>query len=90
MLEQKISSDFLNILKEELIPAMAQHQYKPAVMPVDLILGMSGCHSTFLNLFKTIAGQYGVSLYQLITAVSKLDRKAPSKEWFERIAETLR
>lgn len=80
----------LQYLDEELIPAMAQHQYKPAVMPVDLILGMSGCHSTFLNLFKTVADRYGVSLYQLITAVSKLDRKAPSKELIERIAETLR
>lgn len=79
----------LQYLDEELIPAMAQHQYKPAVTPVDLVLGMSGCHSTFLGLFKSIADQYGVSLYQLITSVSKLDRKAPSKELIERIAETL-
>ncbi len=80
----------LQYLDDELIPSMAQHQYKPAVMPVDLVMGMSGCHSTFLNLFKTVADQYGVSLYQLIVAVSKLDRKAPSKELIERIAEALR
>lgn len=79
----------LRYLDEELIPAMAQHHYKPAVMPVDLVLGMSGCHSTFLNLFKSVTDQYGVSLYRLITAVSKLDRKAPSKELIESIVEIL-
>ena len=79
----------LRYLDEELIPAMAQHHYKPAVSPTDLVMGMSGCHSTFLKLFQSVAEQYGVSLYSLITEVSKLDRKAPAKELIGEIAAAL-
>ena len=93
--QQKLSTGvdlwgLLQYLDEELIPAMAQYNYKPAVAPIDLVLGMSGCHSNFLGMFKSVAEAYGVSLYQLITRVSSVDRKAPPKDLLESIAATLK
>lgn len=80
----------LQYLDESLIPAMEQYDYRPAVKPVDLILGMAGCHSTFLGLFQRIAREMQVPLYPLILQVSKLDQKAPSEALIREIAESLR
>ena len=80
----------LQYLDEALIPAMEQYDYRPAVKPVDLILGMAGCHSTFLGLFQRIAKEMDVPLYPLILQVSKLDQKAPSEALIREIAETLK
>lgn len=79
----------LQYLDEELIPAMAQYDYRPAITPTDLILGMSGCHSTFLGTFKRIASEQNVPLYQLIAKVSEIDRKSPSEELIYAIAAQL-
>lgn len=80
----------LQYLDESLIPTMEQYDYRPAVKPVDLILGMAGCHSTFLGLFQRIAKEMQVPLYPLILQVSKLDQKAPSEALIREIAESLR
>lgn len=80
----------LQYLDTLLIPAMEHYHYRPAVKPLDLILGMTGCHSSFLNLFKNIADQTGVPLYPLITQVSALDRKTPSEALILEVAKKLK
>lgn len=79
----------LQYLDMSLIPAMAEYDYRPAVKPVDLILGMAGGHSTFLGLFQRIAKEMNVPLYPLILQVSKADQKAPSEALIREVAETL-
>lgn len=77
----------LQYLDDSLIPAMERYEYHTAVKPQDLILGMSGCHSTFLGMFQRIAQQMQVPLYPLIMKVSALDQKAPSEDLICRVAE---
>ena len=79
----------LHYLEEELIPAMEKWKYKPAVSPVDLVLGFSGCHSSCLGQLKTIAEEYHVDLYRLIVEVSGLDRKSPSQALMREVAGRL-
>lgn len=80
----------LSYLDNELIPAMQPYGYRPAVLPEDLILGLSGCHSSFLKLFHQIAQEESVPVYQLIVEVSKTDRKAPGEELIRRTAQALK
>lgn len=82
--------NLLQYLDDSLIPAMAKYDYRPAVKPVDLILGTAGCHSSFLGTFQRIAQQMRVPLYPLITKVSVLDQKAPSETLIYEVAENLR
>lgn len=77
-------------LDNELIPAMAAYHYRPAVVPEDLVLGLSGCHSSFLKLFHQVAQEENVSLYQLIVKVSEIDRKAPTEALLRQVAATLK
>lgn len=79
----------LDFIDTELAPAMAEYGYKAPVIPLDLIYGLAGCHSSFAKLFEDTAREKNVPLYKLIVEVSKLDRKAPSKELIERIADSL-
>ena len=67
----------LDYLARELIPAMRAYDYHVAVNPTDLMLGLSGCHSNFLPMFRKVAEEEGVSLLKLIADVSAIDRKAP-------------
>ena len=80
----------LSYLDWELIPAMEAYHYRPAVSPLDLVLGLSGCHSSFLGKFKEVAKEEGVDLYQLIVAASAKDRKAPSLELMHETAKSLK
>ncbi|KPI57376.1 4-hydroxy-2-oxovalerate aldolase [Clostridioides difficile] len=80
----------LEYLEQDLIPAMAVYNYQPAVKPLDFILGLSGCHSSFIKMFEEIAKEEKVSLYQLIVKVSEKDKKKPSEELIRKTAETLR
>ncbi len=80
----------LDYLDNDLIPAMKTHDYHVPIMPVDLILGISGCHSSFIGLFKEVAAQHNVSLYRLIVEVSAIDRKAPGKELIESVALSMK
>ena len=79
----------LDYLDNELIPLMKPYNYNVAVTPLELILGFSGCHSSYLKTFKKIAEQKKVSLYKLIVEVSKVDRKAPTEELMVEIASKL-
>lgn len=80
----------LDYLDDELIPAMKAYNYRPAVMPVDLILGLSGCHSSFLGKLRNVAAEKNVSLYRLIVEVSRENRKNPSEELMYATAENLK
>lgn len=79
----------LGFLDTQLIPAMEQHGYHTAVKPYDLILGLSGCHSSFTQRFQAIAEECHVPLYPLVVEVSKLDQKAPSEKLIRQVAATL-
>jgi hypothetical protein len=80
----------LEFIDTTLAPAMAQHNYRAAISPQDLILGYAGCHSNFLGLFKEVAKAEKTNLYQLIIEVSKKNRKNPSKEEMIKAAGELR
>ncbi len=90
MLETVDFYRLLDYLDKDLIPAMTAHGYQPAVKPLDLILGLSGCHSSFVGLFEQAAKDTGVSLYRLIVEVSKKDRKKPDAVLIRETAEALR
>lgn len=79
----------LDFLDAQLIPAMEQRGYHTAVKPYDLILGLSGCHSSFTQRFQAIAEECHVPLYPLVVEVSKLDQKAPSEKLIRQVAATL-
>lgn len=80
----------LEFLDNKLIPAMEEYGYKTAVCPLDLVLGISGCHSSYTKTFKEIADQMNVPLYKLILEVSKIDRKAPSIELIKAVANEMK
>lgn len=80
----------LHFLDEQLIPAMEEYSYHVAVKPLDLILGLAGCHSSFAKRFQDIAAGCGVPLFPLVVEVSKLDQKAPSEQLIRHIAHTLK
>lgn len=79
----------LDYLDDELIPLMKPFDYHVQVNPTDLILGLSGCHSSFLNQFHEIATLNQVNVRQLIVEVSKLNRKNPSVDLIQKIAQEL-
>lgn len=66
-----------------------QHCYHNPNPPEQLILGLSGCHSSFLPLFKGVAEASSVDLYKLIINVSAQNMKAPTKELIEEFAKRL-
>ena len=90
MLERVDFYKLLDYLDKDLIPAMEAYDYRPAVKPLDLVLGLSGCHSSFTGLFRQMAEEEGVSLYQLIVEVSKKDRKKPTAALIHEVAQALR
>lgn len=80
----------LEFIDKELAPAMSKHGYKAAISPIDLVLGFAGCHSSFTKLFETIAKEKDVPLYELIIKVSQIDRKAPSEELINKVADEMK
>ncbi len=79
----------LTYLDSELIPAMKERGYHVSLMPIDLIYGLAGAHSSFAKLFKEIAQKYNVNEYKLIMNVSAVDRKSPSPELVESIVKEM-
>lgn len=79
----------LDFIDDRLMPAMEQHNYHNPVTPLDLILGFSGCHSSFMKKFKAAATEKNVSLYKLIVAVSAVNQKSPSDELIAQTADKL-
>ena len=54
------------------------------------MLGLSGCHSNFLPMFRKVAEEEGVSLLKLIADVSAIDRKAPPESLLREVAGKLK
>lgn len=80
----------LHYLDDKLIPAMEKYNYKTAISPLDLILGLSGCHSSFVKVFEKVAKEEQVSLYGLIVKVSEQNRKNPDETLMRKIAQNLK
>ncbi len=80
----------LDYLDQDLIPAMEPLGYHVAVKPADLVLGLAGCHSNFLPLFRKVAEEEQVSLYRLIVEVSAVNRKNPGEELVREMAGKLK
>lgn len=80
----------LGFIENKLQPAMKIHDYHNPVSPLDLTLGLSGCHSSFVKKFKAIAQEKQVNLFKLIVDVSAIDQKNPSEELISQIADTLK
>ena len=66
----------LDFIDQRLQPAMDAHNYHNPVTPLDLVLGLSGCHSSLLKKFKAVAEEHQVNLYQLIVEVSARTKRA--------------
>lgn len=79
----------LEFIDRELSPAMQTFGFDNPIPPVDLIYGLTGCHSNYGGMFAEIAAEKGVSLFQLITKVCEIDKKAPTIELINRIAGML-
>ncbi|GHV37124.1 4-hydroxy-2-oxovalerate aldolase [Synergistales bacterium] len=80
----------LAFIDGKLAPRMNEFDYRTAISPLELILGYSGCHSSFLKTFQVVAGEKKIDLYRLISEVSKIDMKSPSKDLMESVAQNLR
>lgn len=76
----------LGYLEDELIPQMNACHYHVAVKPVDLMLGLTGCHSNYLPMFKKVADEESVSLFRLIAEVSAVNRKNPDEDLLRKTA----
>lgn len=79
----------LEMIDSRLLPAMEKHNYHDPITPLDLILGISGTHSSFVKRFKAVAEEKGVSLYRLIMEVSAINQKNPNEELMRKVADTL-
>lgn len=90
LIEEENFYRLLAYLDAELIPAMKEYDYHVSVCPEDLILGMSGCHSSFLKLFHKVAQEEAVDVYRLIVEVSAKNKKSPDEELIRSTARALR
>lgn len=79
----------LDFIDHKLEPAMKEFNFHNSVSPLDLIYGLSGCHSSYREMFKQVADEMEVPLYPLIIETSKINRKAPTKELIKKVAITL-
>lgn len=72
-------------------PVMKErYDYHNPIPPYDLILGVSGAHSSFGKLFRQAAAEAGVSLYKLIVEVSKENRKNPDENLIRAVAKRIK
>ena len=79
----------LSYLDTTLIPLMADYGYHPAVKPIDLVLGIAGCHSNALPLFQKVAAEENVPLFPLIVNVSAINRKDPDEQLIRSVAHKI-
>ena len=82
--------ELLHFIDNELAPAMAEYGFRANVIPLDLVYGLSGCHSSFAGTFKQVAAEQDVDLYDLIIKVSAINQKNPDKELMEKVAAELK
>ncbi|WP_346344902.1 4-hydroxy-2-oxovalerate aldolase [Clostridium sp. MCC353] len=76
---------------DQIAPVMKErYGYHNPIPPFDLILGLSGAHSSFGKLFRSAASEAGVSLYKLIVEVSKENRKNPNEDLVRAVAKRIK
>ena len=80
----------LDFIENRLQPAMEKHGYHNPIKPLDLALGISGCHSSFVKRFKAVAAEKQVNLFRLIIEVSAIDQKKPSEELMRQVADKIK
>lgn len=80
----------LDFLDQKLVPAMENHGFHTPIPPLELVLGYSGCHSSFLKTFKKVAAEEQVGLFRLICEVSKRNKKNPSEAFMREVAAGLK
>ena len=80
----------LDFIDTRLQPAMAKHDYHNPVTPLDLTLGISGCHSSFLKTFKAVAKEEQVNLFKLICEVSAINQKNPNEALIREVAAKMK
>lgn len=80
----------LDFIETRLQPAMEAYGYRNPIPPLDVILGLSGCHSSFVKTFKAVAAEKDVNLFRLIAEVSAGNRKNPSAAEIETAAEAMK
>lgn len=80
----------LDFIDQRLEPAMKSYHYHNPVTPLELTLGLSGCHSGFIKKFKTAAQEEQVNLFRLIAKVSAVDQKSPDNELIAKIANQIK
>lgn len=97
LLQKYGEADYVNLfgllqyLADELGPQMKErYEYHNPITPFDLVLGITGLHSSKGKLFKQVAADTGVNLYQLMVHVGKIDRKNPSETLIRKEAEILK
>jgi 4-hydroxy 2-oxovalerate aldolase len=57
---------------------------------LELVLGLSRCHSSFLPMFRAVSSEYGVNLLTLVMAVSARDCVHPTPAMCREEAARLR
>ena len=67
-----------------------RYDYHNPIPPFDLVLGISGAHSSFSKLFKNVSAEQGVPLLPLIVEVSKQNRKNPDEAFIRLVAEEMK
>lgn len=85
--------DFYKLLKfidEKLAPKMEEYNYKAYIQPIDLVFGYAGCHSSFAGIFETVAKEKDVELYPLIVEASKINKKLPTEDLIQEVADKMK
>lgn len=67
-----------------------RYDYHNPIPPLDLILGVSGIHSSLTKIFKAVSAELNVPVRKLIVEVSKQDRKAPDERLIRAVAGRMR
>ena len=76
---------------DELAPVMKErYDYQNSIPPFDLVLGISGAHSSFGKQFRAVAKEVGVPVYKLIIEVSKENRKNPNEDLMRAVANRIK
>ena len=77
-------------VSEEGLAIAMEGGYKACGKAKVLVVGRAGCHSKFVKLVESVAQEMVVHLYKLDSEVSKIDRKAPTRELIEQVADRMK
>ena len=78
--------EFFKIIEKNILPLNINLKNTELI---DILLGISSFHSSFLPLFKRTIGKYDVDLFKLIYNVSKIDCINPSEKLIQSVAKDM-